>query len=313
MFEGEQRALDIAARQHGVLTKQQALDEQMTERQINHRVRTERWLTIHPGVYRIVGAPMSPRQRAMAACLWLGDDACVSHDTAARVLRLDGISRKTRLHVSVPIDAVTARVGPRPFTLHRVTPFDAVDRTIVDDLPCTSPVRTLIDLAGVVSEETLEIAFESARRLGLLSVDRMAARFVQIGGRGRKGSAKVRRLLEHQQVGARPLESPLEVKMWRLLRRSGMTMPARQIRIGTYRVDFLWRPVSLIVECDGFEAHAGRLRWKRDRRRVADLELLGYRLVHVTWDDVTKRPDETLRRVELALAERTLSLGRHIV
>lgn len=313
MFEGEVRALDIAARQYGVLTKKQALEEKMTERQIQHRLATERWATMHPGVYRVVGAPMSPRQRAMAACLWLGDDACISHTTSARVLRLDGVPKKSTLHMSMPFDVRVATRRPRPFVLHRLKPFEPVDRTTVDDLPCTSPVRTLIDLAGVVSEESLEIAFESARRLGLLSVDRLAQRFVEIGGRGRKGSARVRALLEDQDPGERPLESPLEVKMWRLLRGSNVPRPERQVGIGAYRVDYLWRPFSLIVECDGFEWHAGRLRWKRDRRRVAALELLGYRLVHVTWDDVTKHPADTLRRVELALAQRTLSPARHIV
>jgi very-short-patch-repair endonuclease len=111
------------------------------------------------------------------------------------------------------------------------------------------------------------------------------------------------RLLEHQAVGDRPLESPLEVKVWRLVRSSALPLPERQVPILDSRVDLLCRAEGVIVECDGFEAHAGYLRWKRDRRRVGAIEAEGYRFVHVTWDDATKRPDEMLGRVRHALRE----------
>jgi very-short-patch-repair endonuclease len=57
-------------------------------------------------------------------------------------------------------------------------------------------------------------------------------------------------------------------------------------------------------ETEGFEWHGNRARWKRDRRRTAALERLGWRIVVATWDDVTKRPDETLERIAMTLAER---------
>jgi very-short-patch-repair endonuclease len=185
-----------------------------------------------------------------------------------------------------------------PFVLHRVQHLDRIDRVVVDGIPCTAATRTVIDIAPMVDDEALESAFESARRMGLASVDHLAARFVALGRR--PGTAAVRKLLQHQRVGDRPLESPLEVKMWRLIRASDLPLPERQVKIPPYRVDALWRP-SLILECDGFEAHGGYLRWKRDRRRVAFLEALGYRLIHVTWDDVTNHPDEVVERVRLAL------------
>jgi hypothetical protein len=39
------------------------------------------------------------RQRAMAAVLWTGERAAISHSTAARLLRLDGI-RSDDLHIT---------------------------------------------------------------------------------------------------------------------------------------------------------------------------------------------------------------------
>ena len=58
----------------------------------------------------------------------------------------------------------------------------------------------------------------------------------------------------------------------------------------------------LALECDGFEWHGDRLAWKRDRRRVAFLEARGWRLIHVTWEDVTHHPVETIQRLGVSLA-----------
>jgi hypothetical protein len=45
------------------------------------------------------------------------------------------------------------------------------------------------------------------------------------------------------------------------------------------------------------------LAWKRDKRRTAWLERQGWRLVFVTWEDVTK-PQEPLDRIAIALGMR---------
>ena len=65
----------------------------------------------------------------------------------------------------------------------------------------------------------------------------------------------------------------------------------------------VYRPWRVGCECDGFESHGNRLAWKRDRRRLAWLEAAGWRIVAVTWDDVTLRPAETIDRLVLALRD----------
>jgi very-short-patch-repair endonuclease len=93
----------------------------------------------------------------------------------------------------------------------------------------------------------------------------------------------------------------LEVKLSRLLRTSTLPEPMVQLRIGRFRVDYAWPAYRVVCECDGFEWHGDRLAWKSDRRRVAAIEAAGWRIVHATWEDVTKRPAETLQRLALAL------------
>ncbi len=103
------------------------------------------------------------------------------------------------------------------------------------------------------------------------------------------------------------MEYRLEVKTARLLRTSTLPAPTRQHRVGNYRLDFVWLKWLVAVECDGFETHGYRLAWKRDRRRIAALEQLGWNIVIVTWDDVTQRPAETLDRIALRVGRQRLT------
>jgi very-short-patch-repair endonuclease len=160
----------------------------------------------------------------------------------------------------------------------------------------------VIDCAAMLGDEALETAFESARRMGLTSAVLLRQRAAVLCGRGRPGSARVARLLAHQRPGDAALEYRLEVKVARLLRASSLPTPVRQHPVGAYRIDFAYPQHRVGIEAEGFEYHGSRLAWKRDKRRIAQLELAGWRLVFVTWDDVTHRPDDTRARIALALS-----------
>lgn len=55
--------------------------------------------------------------------------------------------------------------------IHRGPPLHPEDVTIHDGIPITSPSRTLIDLAEVVTPDELREAFVRARELGLLDIE----------------------------------------------------------------------------------------------------------------------------------------------
>ena len=93
----------------------------------------------------------------------------------------------------------------------------------------------------------------------------------------------------------------LEVKAARLLRASELPRPDRQVAVGPYRIDFAYPFLMHGVECEGFDYHGSRLAWKRDKRRTSFIEGLGWSLTFVSWEDVTRRPEETLRRIGFAL------------
>jgi len=263
MKEADREVATIAAGQYGVFSRRQAAKAGLKDEAMTRRVISGRWERRLPGVYCLAGVPPTPHQDAIAAVLWAGPESAISHTSGAWLLQL-----------------TSERSGPWHVT--------------------RTANSTKLDCAGILGDEPLEAAFEQARRLGLTSPTALARRAEQLCGKGRPGSARVRRLLAAQAPGERALESRLEVRLARLLRTSGLPAPERQYRLGGYRLDFAWSTVLIACECDGFEHHGARLAWKRDRTRLAAIEAAGWRVVHVTWDDVTRRPEQTLERLAVA-------------
>jgi hypothetical protein len=236
----------IAESQYGAISRVQALEAGLTEGQLDRLVRNGRLKLVHPRVYRVPGAPVTGRQRAMAATLWLGDESAISHLTSATILRFDGC-KTSHLYASVP-RSVRCR-GEGDITVHRVKELPPIDRVVVDGIACTSATRTLIDCAALLEGEQLEVAFESARRMGLTSPQFLAKRVDALCGRGFTGTRALHELLSHQRPGERSLQYRLEVKMARLLRTSKLAPFERQVSLGKYRIDFARPELRLGVEC----------------------------------------------------------------
>jgi hypothetical protein len=72
---------------------------------------------------------------------------------------------------------------------------DADDVVWVERLPVTSPVRTVVDLAGVLDDAGLEAVVRLARARRLVTVRALRSRSDEIGAVGRPAAARLRRLL----------------------------------------------------------------------------------------------------------------------
>ena len=311
-----QVVLDLAGDQCGLVTRDQIRMHAVTDRMIERGVSDGLLCRVGPEVYRVRGAPQTERMAIAAGAL--AADGEVASSTAAALFRLELPLPAMPIEVAVDVGTSHPRVTRveietptrsfHPVQVHRRLPTD--EPTIsVDGIRCTDAARTLIDVAGRLGLDDLEDGFERARKLGLVSTVALARRFEQLAGRGRPGTPKVRALLANARPN--PLDSKLEGKSWRMLRSSSLSEPVRQLRIDLpngrwYRVDFAWPELLVAVEAEGFEWHGSRARWKADKVRVAALERLGWRVLVVTWDDVTRRRAETLDRVAMALAERRL-------
>jgi very-short-patch-repair endonuclease len=130
--------------------------------------------------------------------------------------------------------------------------------------------------------------------------------------RGKRGARALREAI----AGWRPVDvrSELESLFRALVRDGALTAPDFNVLVegerAVHEVDALWRSASLIVQLDGFVYHRTRRDREKDAASDADLELAGYRVLRLTWDDVTVHKERTLRRLRRLLAGRIATPGR---
>lgn len=167
-----------------------------------------------------------------------------------------------------------------------------------DGIPCTSPARTFVDLAGVVGVRTLRSAFERAAARKLLDIEAIET---SIGPGGRRGTPALRGLLDEWRPVAAVaktarLKSPLEAKILPLLAKRGLPMPLANVPVdlaeGRIEVDFLWREHRLVLEADSRAFHATDVASERDRWRDRELMRVGYSTLRVTWEQAEKETEE---------------------
>jgi very-short-patch-repair endonuclease len=107
--------------------------------------------------------------------------------------------------------------------------------------------------------------------------------------------------------GAIDVISEFEERFLALVARYKLPRPRTNARVAGYEVDFFWPDHNLIVETDGAATHLTPTAFEKDRARDAQLTALGYRVIRVTWRQLTERPQEVaqlLRRLLLSRAGR---------
>jgi hypothetical protein len=182
---------------------------------------------VHRRVVRHAAHPISWQQTALAGVLAAGAGAVASHTTAAALWRLDGVPDTTAIHVSV---ASGRQVRPlEGVVVHRSADLVAADVERRPTVPCTTPARTLIDIAPMVTPCGLEAALDDAERRGLVWRPHLRWRVGQLRGRGRAGVGQVARLLD--RTDGRPLgDTWLEQTALRAIVRAGLPAPRCQGR-----------------------------------------------------------------------------------
>ena len=259
----------------------------MSHSSVARRLASGSWQA-RAGVLRLPGFPSSWQQEVMCVTLRGGPGTCASHRCAARLLGFEGVSFD-----DVEVYAPAIKSDGRTI-VHRASQLPQCDFTVVAGIPTTNASRTLLDLGAVVDEEAVEIALEYALRKGMTSFRRLKWRLDEVGGRGHRGSATLRRLLDLRDPAARPAQSVLEVKFVRGLRNSGSPTPVRQLEVrvaeGKRRyIDFAFPHARLGIEVGGREFHSGPAAEQRDSARHNELLRLGWRILYFTWADVEHR------------------------
>lgn len=276
----------------------------MTTSQIDRRLATAVLERVHPQVYRFVGVPPSWRQELFAAQAWAGDEAVISHRSAACLLGLDGIDEGSP-EITLPSPR-RARAG---IILHRSTQLERSDWRWRSPFRVTTPERTICDISTTVNEKSLEEALDSALRLRLTTIDRIWNRLSCLSGNGRRGYRLLRDLLTMRAAHRVPNDSSLETAWERVARKGHFPPYVRQMPIedaGSYlgRIDFAWPTAKVAVETDSWKWHSQRRVWERDQRKNNFLQEQGWVVLRFTWRQIIETPDEVIREVWAVLAPR---------
>jgi very-short-patch-repair endonuclease/predicted transcriptional regulator of viral defense system len=296
----ETRIVELAERQHGVITLPQLQFVGLSKSAVSRRAVVRRLHRVHRGVYAIGRPQLTMHGRWMAAVLACGAGALLSRRSAAG---LSGLRRDERhaTDVCVPCEGVRSRRG---IDLHRSTTLTDDDITTIDGIPCTTVARTLVDLGDVVDRRAVERAVDQADVLQLFdlrAVDDVLDRA------GPKRGAGILRAVLADRAGPTITRSELEERFLALLRAASLPSPAVNAWITlhdgiAYKADFLWRRERLIVETDGRDVHTTRRAFEHDRERDQHLTLAGFTVVRFTWRQITREAQRVAKAIASLLA-----------
>ena len=265
---------ELAERQHGVVTRRQLLDRGLGEDAIDWRLRSGQLHRVHRGVYALGRPGLSREGRWLAAVRACGDGAVLSHLSAAALHRM-AAGTDAVVHVSTP-RRVHRQSG---IAAHHTRFLDPQDVVTLGLLPVTRQPRTLVDLADVMAYAELRAVADGLRRLELEALAAAQAR-----APNRRGAARVARLLASDRMRTR---SAFERRYLRFCAAHGLPRPdATNVRVAGHEVDALHAGARLAVELDGRAHHERRAQMRADRRRDADLQLAGLRVLRLVWEQL---------------------------
>jgi very-short-patch-repair endonuclease len=292
----------LASKQHGLMTHEQATGAGLNRMALSRLVRSGVWQQVRPRVFRKAAKAQTEAQALMAVCLSLGEATVVSHRSAARLLGLDleqGELEVTTIKYQRELEGVVA---------HRSKAMAETDRKVLRGIPVTTGARTIIDLASQLDEEQLAFTVEEAWRKEIAAPDWVRKRLKVLGKRGRSTGA-LAEILDDCFSRKKPLESAFEVKVWRLLKKHALPLPTPNYEFRDDfgqpgHVDFAYPEHHLAIECDSWEFHSAREPFENDRLRAARLAAVGWRVVPLTWRQVTDEPRNVVERLRHALKYR---------
>lgn len=293
----------LAESQHGVIAHRQAVALGATPDAIRHRLGTGRWQALrYPRVYGIGGSPRRWEQRLMGLVLAAGPGAAASHRSAAALLRVPGFPRG-------PVEVTTPRRWRQradPACVHSSRLLLPEHVTRVEGIPTTSAARSLIDLAAVLRPGQLARAFDNCLARGIVTTAAVEDATRLLASRGRAGIALMRLLLDERSYGYVALPSELEALFLAVVRDAGLPEPERQVDVGgsewVGRVDFAYPRRKLLIELDSRRHHTALLDLESDRIRDNRLTSSGWRIVRITWAQLTTSPEEVVSLLRQLLA-----------
>lgn len=278
-----------ARKQLGLLTTAQLIELGVTRAMRRTRLGDGRLIRVSPNVYRLPAFPVSWHQQVLAAVLEGGLHAAAAFMAAAALSGFDGIGTGA-VEIIVPRNRRPVGIKGR---VHWTIDFRPGDITRAGLIPCTSPERTLVDIAPRLTRSYLEQAVDGAARDGLIDAARLVRRIEAEAAPGWRRLDVLLDVLRGARLTAET-ESWLESRTMRIFMAAGLPVPRVQVEFDdagrVIRVDFFFEDAKLVVEVLGHRTHSTRRQLAADAERRAALTLRGYEVIEFTYDHVRYRP-----------------------
>src|ERR1700733_3527863 len=281
-LSAKERVRCVADRQNGRVSAAQLAAIGIKTVVVSQWVRQGYLLPVLPRVYAVGHRAKSVEADLVAALLYAGPGAMLSHATA---LWWHGLieSEPCAIKVSTPrrcrslrgIDVHGRRTCER--ILHR-------------DLPTTRIEQALLDFAAVAPLERVRYVLAAADYHKVLDIPALQV----IAGNARTGSTKLRKALERHEPKLAHTRSPLEWLFLPLCERAGIPLPEVNVWIEGVLVDAVWREQKLVVELDGENNHSSWKQIQDDRSKELRLRAGGFDVVRYG----TRQCEEEPRLVE---------------
>lgn len=307
----DRRVEEVAAAQHGVISRAQALAAGLGPARIRRLIDSGRWRQVAPSVYSFPGHPDTRERRLWIAHLHAGPHSVISHRSAVRLHRLGPIEGD-------PVDLIVGRGqrralrGTRRFQLDDLAPTHV---TSIGGLPLTTPARTIVDAASVLTLVRLERIVENAEVTGQCPVAKVAVTVDELRRRGKPGVRRLMVVLDRLGPAEQFPHSELERYCDRVIDLAGLPTPVHEHPLpGGHGlsgfVDRTWPEARLIVEADGRRWHTRRSQIALDHDRDLAAAQAGYQIVRLIWERLTQDADATAAALRRIYDQRVALLAR---
>lgn len=273
-----------AERRDGLITAEVAR-RSLSARQVQRRKREGIWRAERRGVLAVNGAPRTWEQQVRAVVMSAGPAVVAAHVTA---VRLFGADVPDEHHGSIHVEGDLRRLVRMDGVVHhRSGTLVDSDRTTRRGIPCTSAVRTVLDVSGAFTVEQLGALVDDLIRRKLLRLERLRERVASTRPAPGRSVARLKAVLAARIPGYDPGESSLESRLALLIAAGRIAAPAQQFKVtfgaSRYRLDFAWPDRKIYLEGNGFGSHSIAADLDRDARRQNHLVIDGWRPIELTW------------------------------
>jgi hypothetical protein len=250
---------NLARRQHGIISRSQALRAGLSADMIKFRISSSRWTQVHRGVYATFTGMPGRGAQLWSAVLAAGPGAALSHETAAELHRLAD-KPADLIHVAIPVQRrIVAVSGTKIHRSaralvavqgHAYPPRTRIEETVLD---LAQTAKTFDDVCGWVTRAfARDLTDETRLREAMSARTKLRWR------------ADLHELIVAADGGD---HSVLEFRYHRDVERAhALPEPRRQVPFAgpggrRGRRDRVYEQYDVVVELDGRLAHPAERQW----------------------------------------------------